>query len=247
MTKMTENNLIKTLRELGDGWKGYKEIKESPNSSKQLILTNLEKIGFVERENGSELISESRWRRKKEGNLFLRIWERQKELEPKKEDLVVMTLPNKLKDTMIEEFGYIKETNKTFKSMLKEANQEIKILSPYIDASIVSLLSGVKNNVNINIITTATKYTKTNPILERLKSLNKRIDIKYLNEFQGETQMFQLHAKIILIDSSKIYLGSANLKETSLFHNLESGIVLHEKILISKYGEIFNRLMGYAS
>ncbi len=234
-------DVVAVLKLLGDNWKSYKIIKSKVKmeGSLQASLFNLEKMGFVEKESEKSL-SESDWRITLEGKCFLRVVEKEtQESANIRSNEVVMTIPYKFLDDLTKDCPSITSTKEAYYSLFSNAKSSIKILNPYIDASIVSFLEKIKDTVDIEIITVSGKFSKNNPLLERQKSIRK-IGIKYLEEFKGGTQISQLHAKLIIVDSKVIYVGSANFKETSILHNLEAGILSTDEGLVKSYEKIFD-------
>lgn len=53
-----------------------------------------------------------------------------------------------------------------------------------------------------------------------------------------------LHAKLIIVDNQKVYLGSHNLSNTSLAINEESGIIVYSEEIANFYREYFFNLWG---
>jgi len=51
-----------------------------------------------------------------------------------------------------------------------------------------------------------------------------------------------LHAKMILVDNSELYIGSANLLESSMDRNREAGIVTSDSDTLDKAARYFNDL-----
>lgn len=233
------NSFKKIIEEISGGTPSTKDLQKSLQYSDILInIIELEKLGFIERveSNTKKQLSQTSWKITDKGNFFLSIFDTLFD----NQFSVVMTIPPKFSFDIEKRFDYIKPTDKVFKNIVQDAESEIKILSPYIDASFISILEKADPKVLIKIITTPVKYSRVNPLLERLKT-RRPISVKYLNEEEKGTQIYQLHAKIFIIDNKKLYIGSANLKETILFYNLESGILLIQtEDIIEKYSKIFD-------
>jgi phosphatidylserine/phosphatidylglycerophosphate/cardiolipin synthase-like enzyme len=237
----TIKNMVLVLNLIGDNWIDYNTIKKKSDVADLLLVTlsNLEKVGFIEKESNN-LLSENSWKITKEGKVFLNLFNREmQELIDKPNSEIIMTIPQKIYQEFIKSHPPITSTADSYERLFSNAKKTIKILNPYIDASITSFLDKINKNVTIEIITISGKFSRTNPILERQKSI-RDIHIKYLDEFENGTQIFQLHAKLVIVDSNLIYVGSANFKETSLLHNLEAGITSKEKEIIQRYEEIFD-------
>lgn len=225
-----------------------KELDESPRDIKDIcnkipgvdvdLIKNLEGIGFIQREGESRLISSCKWKLTEEGKSFLKfkqIIDKQKEESYK----IVMTLPPKFKDVILSRHKNILLTDKSIKDLFSNSKDKLRILSPYVDASVIDYLKDVDNNVKIQFLTVPSRYGN-NPVLERLKQSMKNLEVKYMFESKDEVQQFQIHAKIIISDDKDIYIGSANFRDTSMLYNLESGIISNDKKLISEYISIYD-------
>ena len=71
--------------------------------------------------------------------------------------------------------------------------------------------------------------------------------VRYLCEKQGKTQMYQLHAKMILADATMAYLGSANFTDTSLHYNFELGLYLEDRNMIARLQALFDYVFDCAA
>ncbi len=196
-----------------------------------------ENLGFISRLGGkdSSSFTEASWKITDKGKFFLKMIKTAKN----KDFDIIMTIPPQLQKDTNKKFPNIKSTKEAFDNIIKETSSEIRIFSPYVDASFIPMVEQVEPTVSIKIITAYSKYSSKNPILERLKSRG-RIGIKYLGSVEGDVQLFQLHAKIFISDNKKLYIGSANLKETSIFYNLEAGIIIDDSEAIDAYKAIFD-------
>ena len=208
--------------------------KDFPNAVD--LLKNLERSGLINRTDSLDKIASCKWSITSEGKSFLKL--KGNFTKPKNYE-IVMTLPPTFKEKIIKMHPSIKLTDETIRSILLEAKDKIKILSPYVDASIIDYLKPIKNNISIEFLTTNSLYGK-NMILERLKQTKPNLKVKYLIEKEGNIQKFQTHAKIIIIDKLKAYIGSANFKDTSMLYNLEGGVLLSEPEIIQEFSSIFD-------
>ena len=76
-------------------------------------------------------------------------------------------------------------------------------------------------------------------MLERC-SLTRDLVVRYLNEQRDRALMYQMHAKLIIADGARAYVGSANLTDTSLHYNLELGLVVDEAAVVSSLERLFD-------
>jgi len=230
------------LQKLDEQWISTQDILALSRGLSLSSLSELEKLGFILRE-GDTVISKSRWKITGAGKSFTHIFV--KEASQKKEPLtkIVMTIPEKFKQDLSGKYSFIHLTKDVLLDLFANAKTSIKILNPYIDAACVAFIEKTTPSTEIKFITVGSKYAEKNPILERQANIAQRkITVKYLNEYSGTTQMFQLHAKIIIVDSSILYVGSANLKETSIFHNLEAGIISKDQELVKRYEQVYDEV-----
>lgn len=231
-------NFLEILGELEHKKYSAKELNEKGITNSLDLLVDLENIGFIERVEKDVLrISQIHWSITNNGKSFLRIYSR---LTEKDDFEVVMTIPPTFSKDLIKKHPFIKKTELAIKQLFSQAKNEIRVLSPYVDASIISFIDNVKPSVLIKIITLPSSFgAGKNTILERLKS-KKNIQIKYIQEIKERTQIYQIHAKITIVDQSVIYIGSANFKDTSIYYNLESGVTFKDETLIAKYTKIYD-------
>ena len=143
----------------------------------------------------------------------------------------VVTTPNEASNTV---YGEISRE-------LSKAQQEILISSPWI-THIVDELSNFKNKgkkkkMNLKIITRLIKEDIEKGVtdLDKLRVLEKIFgaEIKYNNN---------LHAKMVIIDSSVAIISSANLTKKGLSVNYEAGICLRDKNMVNKITKFFNEV-----
>jgi hypothetical protein len=230
----TDENIINILKKVDKDSRSTQDLRENSENILNL-LKNLERSGLICREDASKRITACRWRITPEGRSFIKL----KNYPKKKNYDIVMTLPPPFKKGLMEKHPSLKLTDDAIRKMFLEATEKVRILSPYVDASVIDYIQLIKENVKIEFLTTLTAFGK-NMILERLKQHRKNLEVKYIIEKEGNIQKFQTHAKIVIVDQLKIYIGSANFKDTSMLYNLEGGIILSEPEIIREYISIFD-------
>jgi len=225
------------LRSLNEKPLKFNEISKKVSGIGIDLMKNLENMGFIKREGKVRLISSCYWTITKEGTSFLKFKEM---IEKSRGDMykIIMTLPPIFKEQIMNKHSEISLTDISIRELFHQAKDRIRILSPYVDASIIDYLKDINKDVKVQFLTIPSKYGK-NPVLERLKQSMKNLDVKYLFESKDNVQQFQIHAKIIISDDSAIYIGSANFRDTSMLYNLESGIISTDKKLIDNYISIY--------
>jgi len=112
-------------------------------------------------------------------------------------------------------------------SLIVNANKEICITNPFFDkeglAKIIPWLkAAAQRKIKIKVLLRSDSPEKFKNYL--LQSLDSSCEAR---NFGGKG--YHLHAKFIIVDSKKAYLGSANLTKYSLGENLELGIIFSGK------------------
>ncbi|MGY5862198.1 MAG: NUDIX hydrolase N-terminal domain-containing protein [Candidatus Thorarchaeota archaeon] len=117
--------------------------------------------------------------------------------------------------------------------MIEKARTRILIASPWIwgkggISDIVEKLTEAKEerNVSVKMLVRKPKSAKDEAHKETVRNMQRR-------EFHVETEDY-LHAKMILIDNKELYIGSANLVDSSLDRNLEVGICTSDPVTVSE-------------
>ena len=135
-------------------------------------------------------------------NIFVADWER-KSFSPASTHLIIS--PNNSREAL---------TN-----LIKESKKSIEIEAEIVeDNQTINLLSEKAKNVQVEIIIPGFSQIQTNKqAVDRLKKAG--IAVKTLSSPY-------VHAKLILIDDVKAYIGSINLSSQSMDENRELGIIL---------------------
>lgn len=152
---------------------------------------------------------------------------------------VVVTLPAGT-TTVVDRLGKSRTTERVFQELIAEAREVVKVFSPYVDPTFTGLTCVA--SVPIRIVTTVREgRIKSNPVLERC-SQNRPVSVRYLYEKKSGSQMYQLHAKMILCDRRAAYVGSANFTDTSLRYNLELGLYIEDLAVIDDLHRLFDHV-----
>lgn len=239
----------KVLDQLTDRWKSTKEIKESIKTNFDILglLSQLNSLGFVEKivKDEASPITSARWRITKAGKTFQRVLlsetpiSKEKISNGKNQKSIVMSIPPQYQETFLGDHPEISLTADALKNILSQAKSTIRIFCPYIDASITSLLENVNDDVSIKIVTTIINKQKRNQYLERIRS-SKKLFVRYMKKEESGIQIYQIHAKLVLIDDKFALVGSSNMTETSIYYNLELGVLLSDKYFVETLIEIFD-------
>lgn len=147
---------------------------------------------------------------------------------------------------------------KEFEDLFQQATSSIKICSPFLDWNGYHyfhkvLISKARKGVNIQVLSREIKKSENLNRYETLKKINAlfenqglghAIDIRnYYFLTEDNKLASSIHAKLMIIDNCKAYLGSGEIRENSFTKNLEIGIVLKgEKVQELTY--VFDNLFS---
>lgn len=148
--------------------------------------------------------------------------------------------------------NYIKDE---IKKLFMEAENSIYICSPFLDFSGIKeflplLAYKSKIGVKINIISRQisqkdrnSRFNVVKPVLEYFKEHNCNIKMKNYH-YQSKNYIdSSTHAKFIVIDDKRAYVGSGELRKNSFEKNFEVGVILgskHAKELSIIFEDIFS-------
>ncbi len=130
-----------------------------------------------------------------------------------------------------------------FADLFANARRSLKILAPYVDPTFTSLVAATHAPVRIVTTPAPGRPPRPNPVLERCAAMAD-IAVRYLNERRDRALIFQMHAKLILADCVRAYVGSANLTDTSANFNLELGLLTHELHVVARLERIFDHIFN---
>lgn len=252
---MSDDNILKEitslLKVLKDDWQDTHAIAQRVSSRMPLssLLLCAESLGFIVRQikNETSPVSEAQWRITSTGKRFIKFAEANAETEIAAEDTpsslqVVVTVPKAVREAFqLRNVGTLR-TQDAFYDLLRDAREEVLIFSPYIDASFAQLADAINKEVRVRLVTTINNQAGVKPpaSLARAAASHPNFELRYLykqNEFGG--QQTQIHGKLIISDREKGYVGSANLTETSILHNLELGVLISDQYTIQRLRNIF--------
>lgn len=158
---------------------------------------------------------------------------------------LVLSLPSVLQGPVKARLPGVLTTDQVFRRLLETARKSIKIFSPYVDNSFTGMAQAAR--VAIQVVTTLRDAKmKSSPVLERFAT-TRPLAVRYLCEKQGKSQMYQLHAKMILADGDRAYLGSANFTDTSLHYNFELGLYTEDRDVIARLDSLFDYVFDCAA
>ena len=153
---------------------------------------------------------------------------------------IVLSIPPALRDRIA---GVVPSrlTYDAFAGLFAGAKRSLKILVPYVDPSFTALLA--LTQAPVQVLTTAGegRGMRASPVLERCAAL-RRVAVRYLTERRDRALLYQMHAKMILADSERAYVGTANLTDTSIHYNLELGLLVEDRRTVGELVRLFDIL-----
>jgi len=158
---------------------------------------------------------------------------------------LVLSIPVPLRIPLATRAPGVLTTADVFRQMLASARRSIKIFSPYVDPTFTSLAEDTKAPIQV-VTTLRETRMRSSPVLERFATTHP-LSVRYLHEKQARAQMFQLHAKMILVDSTSAYVGSANFTDTSLHYNFELGLYLEDPDILARLHAVFDYIFDVAA
>lgn len=123
--------------------------------------------------------------------------------------------------------------------LLRTAQDEVVILSPFFTPEVLdqlapSLEAAAERGAAIRIITRSLTYgdepTGNRQFLRRLLSDETVAARTHLYEYVDSEYDATIHAKLIMVDGERAYLGTANMTHRGLIENLELGIITQEPL-----------------
>lgn len=135
-----------------------------------------------------------------------------------------------------------KGVNDTIFSLFSKAKKSIKIITPYFlptDTVISTLQSAAWSGIKVDIILPGQNDDKDFILAMNRFSYNKLLNTHInVHEFDGF-----IHAKIIIVDETFVFITSANLDFRSLWINFENGILINNEVFANNLQKIFNQTL----
>lgn len=150
---------------------------------------------------------------------------------------IVMTIPVDFRHGIRTRVPQLTFTFDALASAMDRAKKCVKIFCPYVDPTFTGLIQNVR--CPVRVVSAVTEGYGASPVLERCTAF-KDLVVRYLIEKRGKTQLFQMHAKMVLVDGEVAYVGSANLTDTSVHYNLELGILTEDPEIVAVLERTFD-------
>ncbi len=158
---------------------------------------------------------------------------------------IVMSLPPAWGAEVERRMPGVVRTATVLQDLFASARRSLKIFAPYVDPTFTSLVSAAKAPVRIVTTPAPGRPPRPNPVLERCSSMCD-LAVRYLNERRDRALMFQMHAKLVLADGERAYVGSANLTDTSVHYNLELGVLVDDRETAASLERVFDFFFDHA-
>ncbi len=165
------------------------------------------------------------------------------ETKPDSKIDIVMTFPkapNKLKSEL-NRIGHrkslIRSTTETFEDLAKKSKSTFTILTPFLDDTgaevLINLFRACPIDVKKELVLRFLSFDRSSPrypvgytaVEEELKALGVKV-YDYALDRDNDKVLETFHAKIVLSDNKKAYIGSSNFHKYSLENSLELGVLI---------------------
>ena len=143
---------------------------------------------------------------------------------------MVMSVPPDHRNDFIPRLPNLLLTYDVLADLFRAADRELRIFSPYIDATFTSLAMMTKAPIKV-LTTIHGKGRKAVGVIERC-AMSRNVEVRYIHHTKNDSHLYQLHAKMVLADDKLGYVGSANLTDASIHYNFELGFLVRDRKLL---------------
>jgi phosphatidylserine/phosphatidylglycerophosphate/cardiolipin synthase-like enzyme len=153
---------------------------------------------------------------------------------------IVLSIPPALREHL-EGAPPLLRTYDAFAKLFSSSKKSLKIFVPYVDPSFTALVA--LTQAPVRVLTTAGegRASRASPVLERCATI-RDVSVRYLTERRDRALLYQMHAKMLIADGARAYVGSANLTDTSIHYNLELGVFLDHPETVRRLERLFDLL-----
>lgn len=130
-------------------------------------------------------------------------------------------------------------TYDAYAELFRGARRALKLFVPYVDPTFTALASLTQAPIKVLTTVAEGRGARTSPVLERCSTV-RDVTVRYLSERRQKSLMYQVHAKLLISDGEAAYVGSANLTDTSIHYNLELGLLVRDRSVVSKLERLFD-------
>lgn len=155
---------------------------------------------------------------------------------------IVLSMPPKLRGELKKLAPSAQESRPAIETLIRSAARTLDICCPYVDAAFTGLISPI--DARIRIVTTAHRdrgKLEPNNVLERCATL-RDLGVRYLIQEREGAFLHQVHAKIVIADGARAYIGSVNLTDTSLHYNFEAGVITQDPGIVKELAAVIDAL-----
>ena len=153
---------------------------------------------------------------------------------------IVVSVPPDHQEAFTCRIPGLRLTYDVLSSLFREAKKEVLVFSPFIDASFTNL--AMMTEAPIRVLTTVRdRKTRSLGVVERI-SRSRNVQVRYIHQKKNDAHLYQLHAKMILVDRGSGYVGSANLTDAGLHYNFELGFRIASPAHVAQLVKIFDYL-----
>lgn len=141
------------------------------------------------------------------------------------------------------------DIHEAYSYVVEEAERELKIMCPIIDAyALYPLISRVSKvgNLKVKILT---EFSKSIDSIYLLLSSSKNFEIKNAEKYattensrRRAKKLFGIHAKIIIADDKVALLGTFNLSKHHYLVNFDIGFLIYDQHIIKTLSQLFDTL-----
>lgn len=121
----------------------------------------------------------------------------------------------------------LRQTAGTLLGLVDRASNRILLAAPYVDATAVrhlhgSLAAAMRRGVRVHVLTSVGHGAELNPLVDdAVGSPRCRLTV---TELHTDTSSLGSHAKVLVVDGSEGYVGSANLTAAGFGRHVEVGV-----------------------
>lgn len=161
-----------------------------------------------------------------------------------KESGIIVSVPPEHQEEFSRRIPGLKLTYDVLLDLFRNAKKEVLVFSPFIDASFTNL--AMMTEAPIRVLTTVReRKARSIGVVERI-SRSRNVLVRYIHQKKNDAHLYQLHAKMILVDRTCGYVGSANLTDAGLHYNFELGFRIaspgHVKQLVQIFDYLFDQV-----
>jgi phosphatidylserine/phosphatidylglycerophosphate/cardiolipin synthase-like enzyme len=141
----------------------------------------------------------------------------------------VATLPNELR--MLLRLPPLRHTAGVLLDLVDRATREIRLAAPFVDADAVdfladSLVGAGRRSVSVDVITSVGQGIHFVKLAQRWNAEREVRGRLRISEVKTHLSSLGSHAKVLVVDSQRGYVGSANLTAAGLGRHVEIGVEL---------------------